>query len=144
MRPGPSSCWPSYGVSAGEGGPTFGVRKQWICGSKLRPIIGKPSLVVLQCWRFLGYRKHLIFHTFSVFYLFVYLLVVLDLFLHSFWNRHRTNAIDLWFVEAIVLHGCSDEAAVEQAREDAIKEGEARNPEIQGIQGIQAPLVTLW
>lgn len=30
MRPGPSSCWPSYGVSAGEGGPTFGVRKQWI------------------------------------------------------------------------------------------------------------------
>lgn len=91
MRPGPSSCWPSYGVSAGEGGPTFGVRKQWICGSKLRPIIGKPSLVVLQCWRFLGYWKHLIFHTFSVFYPFVYLLVVLDLFLHSFWNqRHWT------------------------------------------------------
>mmetsp|Transcript_103306 Transcript_103306/g.143946 ORF Transcript_103306/g.143946 Transcript_103306/m.143946 type:complete len:162 (+) Transcript_103306:111-596(+) len=31
---------------------------------------------------------------------------------------------------AIVLHGCSDEAAVEQAREDAIKEGEA----LKGVQ----------
>ena len=31
--------------------------------------------------------------------------------------------------EALSLQGCSDEAAVEQAREEAMKEGEARNAE---------------
>mmetsp|Transcript_97244 Transcript_97244/g.119132 ORF Transcript_97244/g.119132 Transcript_97244/m.119132 type:complete len:156 (+) Transcript_97244:109-576(+) len=42
----------------------------------------------------------------------------------------RCHALLILLAMAITLHGCSDEAAVEQAREDAIKEGEA----LKGVQ----------